>query len=54
MLEYIIFNRKAEILEIFKVHLYEKFDKKYSNNNEFPEGLKEQYFTEEKLVSILF
>ena len=52
-LEFIILNKKTKILEIFKVNLYKKLDKEYSNNNEFPERLKEQYFTEEKFVAIV-
>ena len=53
-LEYIIFNRKIVILKMFMVNLYKKFDITYYRNNEFPEDLKEQYFTDEKYVALPF
>ena len=51
-LEYLIFNKKINILKIVMTNLYIKFDVEYSKTKILPYQLKKQFTTEEKYVAI--
>ena len=51
-LEYLIFNKKINILKIVMTNLYLKFDVSYSKIKTLPSQFKKQFTTEEKYVAI--
>ena len=51
-LEYLIFNKKINILKIIIANLYTKFDPNYTKNKDLPQYLKRQFITEERFVAL--
>ena len=49
-LEYLIFNKKINILKIVMANLYTKFDPNYEKNKEIPLNIKRQFITEERFL----
>ena len=49
-LEYLIFNKKINILKIVMANIYMKFDPNYEKNKELPVDIKDQFITEERFL----
>ena len=51
-LEYLVFNRKINVLKIIMSHIYIKFDPIYAKTKDLPSDIKRQFITEERFVAL--
>ena len=51
-LEYLVFNKKINVLKIIMSHIYIKFDPIYPKTKELPSDIKKQFITEERFVAL--
>lgn len=51
-LEYLVFNKKINVLKIIMSHIYIKFDPNYPKTKELPSDIKRQFITEERFVAL--
>ena len=51
-LEYLVFNKKINVLKIIMSHIYIKFDPIYPKTKVLPSDIKKQFITEERFVAL--
>ena len=51
-LEYLIFNKKINILKIVIANLYTKFDPSYEKNKDLPFNIKQQFISQERFLAL--
>ena len=51
-LEYLVFNKKINVLKIIMSHIYIKFDPIYAKTKDLPSDIKRQFITEERFVAL--